>query len=348
MFGIRFIKSQPTTYLVQFKGGKAVREGAGLSFFYYAPTTSLVAVPLASKDQSFIFEQVTADFQSVTVQGQITFRVGEPRKLAAMLNFSLKADGGAYESDDPEKLAERVVSAVEVLSKHIVNELPLKAALRAADKIATQVAAGLKQQQDIASLGLEILGVAIRAIKPTPETARALEAEAREAILKAADDAVFLRRNAAVENERAIRENELDTEIAVEQKRRSIRETQMEAEASIQRKQSELRQAEMDASVVLEEKRKEFVARNAENTRTLAEVEAHRLIAVMKAMEHADPRIVQALAAAGMQPNQLIAQAFGGIAEKAERIGQLNMSPDLLHALLTHLPDSRAPKSTQR
>jgi hypothetical protein len=55
----------------------------------------------------------------------------------------------------------------------------------------------------------------------------------------------------------------------------------------------------------------------------------------MKAMEHADPRIVQALAAAGMQPNQLIAQAFGGIAEKAERIGQLNVSPDLLQALLT-------------
>ena len=44
---------------------------------------------------------------------------------------------------------------------------------------------------------------------------------------------------------------------------------------------------------------------------------------------------MQALAAAGMQPNQLIAQAFGGIAEKAERIGQLNVSPDLLQALLS-------------
>ncbi|HBY62113.1 MAG TPA: hypothetical protein DEH78_20015 [Solibacterales bacterium] len=44
-------------------------------------------------------------------------------------------------------------------------------------------------------------------------------------------------------------------------------------------------------------------------------------MAVMKAMQDADPRIVQALAAAGMKPDQLIAQAFGGIAEKAERIG---------------------------
>lgn len=335
MFGIRFVKTQPTTYLMQYRGGRIVREGAGLSVLYYAPTSSLVAVPVGSKDQGFIFEQVSADFQTVTVQGQVAYRVAEPRKLAAMLNYALKPDARGYASDDPEKLAQRVVRIVEVLSKQFVKGLPLKEALKAADSIAERVTQGLKRHPEIASLGLEILSVAILAIKPTLDTARALEAEAREAILKGADDAVYLRRNAAVENERAIRESELDTEVAVEQKKRSIRETQMEAEASVQRKKHELRHAEMDASVALEEKRKEFVARNASNTRTLAEAEAHRLVAVMKAMENADPRIVQALAAAGMQPNQLIAQAFGGIAEKAERIGQLNVSPDLLQALLT-------------
>jgi hypothetical protein len=55
----------------------------------------------------------------------------------------------------------------------------------------------------------------------------------------------------------------------------------------------------------------------------------------MAALEKADTRIVQALAAAGMAPGQLIAQAFGGIAERAEKIGQLNMSPDLLESLLS-------------
>ncbi|MDH5211388.1 MAG: SPFH domain-containing protein [Betaproteobacteria bacterium] len=316
MLGIRFVKTQPTTYLMQFRGGKVVREGPGLSFFYYAPTSSLVAVPVASKDQGFIFEQVTADFQAVTVQGQVAYRVAEPRKLAGMLNFALRPDARGYESDDPEKLPQRVINVVEVLSKQIVKDLPLKQALRAADSTAERVTAGLRVHPEIVSFGLEILGVAILAIKPTPETARALEAEAREALLKAADDAVYLRRSAAVENERAIREGELDTEIAVGQKK------------------NEFRHAEMAASVALEEKRKEFVARNAHNTRTLAEAEAHRLGAVMQALESADPRIVQALAAAGMQPNQLIAQAFGGIAEKAERIGQLNVSPELLQSLL--------------
>jgi hypothetical protein len=77
MFGIKFIKIQPTTYLLQYRGGKVVREGLGLSFFYYAPTTSLVAVPVGSTDVPFIFQETTADFQAVTIQGQVTYRVGE-------------------------------------------------------------------------------------------------------------------------------------------------------------------------------------------------------------------------------------------------------------------------------
>lgn len=315
MLGFRFIKAQPTTYVLQYRGGKVVREGAGLAFLYYAPTSSLAAVPVASRDQGFIFEQVTADFQTVTLQGQVAWRVAEPRRLAAMLNYALRPDG-KYESDDPEKLAQRIVHVVEVLSKQAVKDLPLREALRAADSTAARVTRELERHPEIASLGLEVLGVAILAIKPTPETARALEAEAREAILKAADDAVFLRRNAAVENERAIRESELKTDALVQEKKR------------------ELRDADMRAAVALEERRKEFVQRNAENTRTLAEAEAHRLRAAMSALQSADPRIVQALAAAGMQPQQLIAQAFGGIAEKAEKIGQLNVSPELLQSLL--------------
>ena len=317
MLGIRFVKTQPTTYVLQYRGGKVVREGAGLSFFYYAPTSSLVAVPVASKDQGFIFEQVTADFQSVTVQGQVAYRVADPGRLAALLNYALRPDARGYESDDPEKLPRRVLHVVEVLCKQVVKDLPLKAALKAADSTSQRVTGELRRHPEIVSLGLEILSLAILAIKPAPDTARALEAEAREAILKAADDAVYQRRNAAVANERSIRESELETESVV------------------QKRKHELRNADMHATVALEEKRKEFVARNADNTRTLAEAEAHRLRAVMDALESADPRVVQALAAAGMQPQQLIAQAFGGIAEKAEKIGQLNISPELLQSLLT-------------
>src|SRR5947207_7181725 len=106
MFGIKFIKVQPTTYLLQYRGGKIVREGSGLSFFYYAPTTSLVAVPVASVDVPFIFQETTGDFQAVTMQGQVTYRVHEPKRLAGLLNYTLKPNGQAYASEDPNKLSE--------------------------------------------------------------------------------------------------------------------------------------------------------------------------------------------------------------------------------------------------
>jgi SPFH domain/Band 7 family protein len=334
MFGIRFIKAQPTTYLMKYRGSTVTREGAGLSTLYYAPVTSLVAVPIGSRDASFIFQQIARDFQALTIQGHVTYRIGEPRKAASMLNFTLKADGKTYESDDPEKLAQRILGTVEVLAQQAVKVLTLKEALQASDRIADAIMTGLQSRPDIASLGLEILGASVRGVKPSPDTAKALEAEAREAILKNADEAIFARRNFAVEQERAIRESELDTEIAVEQKKRSIRETQMDAEASVAAKQSELREAGMVADITLEGKRRDFVALNAENTKALADAEAYRVGALMQIFEGVDTRVVQALASSGMQPGQLIAQAFTGIAERAERIGQLNVSPDLLQTLL--------------
>lgn len=108
----------------------------------------------------------------------------------------------------------------------------------------------------------------------------------------------------------------------------------MEARAAAMRRQNELRAEQMGADIELENQRKAFVASEAENTRQAAEAQAHKVRAVMDALEKADPRVVQALAAVGMQPGQLIAQAFGGIAERAERIGQLNLSPELLNSLL--------------
>ena len=93
MFGISFVKVRPTTHLIEYKNGKIAREGAGLSFFYCTPTTSLVAVPIGSRDGPFMFEAQTADFQAVTVQGQVTYRIADPRKAVQMLNFALRPDG---------------------------------------------------------------------------------------------------------------------------------------------------------------------------------------------------------------------------------------------------------------
>ena len=338
MIGIKFIKVQPTTYLLQYRGGKLVREGLGLSFFYYGPTTSLVAVPVASTDTPFIFQETTADFQAVTIQGQVTYRISEPKRLAALLNYTLEKDGDTYVSEDPEKLPERVIHVINVIARAELQKLPLREAIRASDTLVQAVKARLVAAEEITSLGLEVLGLSILAIKPTPETARALEAETREQLFREADEAVYARRNSAVEQERAIKENELNTEIAVENKKRQIRETQMEAERTVQEKKHLVQKEALEANIGMEDRRKSLVALAAENAKAEADARAYGVSSTMKALGSADAKILQALATTGMKPEQLIAFAFQELAGRADKIGQLNISPDLLRELLTPQP----------
>lgn len=338
MFGIRFIKIPPTTHVIQYSGGKVVRDGTGISFFYYSPTTSLVAVPVASTDVPFIFEEQTADYQSVSLQGQITYRIAEPKKLASLMDFTLAPNGRGYASDDPEKLEQRVINLVHVLARAEIEKLPLKQALRASEMLVSAIRGQLTGQPEMAALGLEVLGLSLLAIRPTPETARALEAETREQLLKGADEAIFMRRNAAVEQERAIKENELNTEIAVENKKRQIRETQMDAERAVQEKQAQLERAKLEANIGLEDERKKLVTLAAENEKAEADTRAYGIASTMKALASADASVLQALATTGMKPQQLIAFAFQELATRADKIGTLNISPDLLTELLEKVP----------
>jgi hypothetical protein len=335
MFGFKFIKVQPTEYVLLYRNGRLVKEGAGLAFFYFAPTSSLVSIPFASAEAPFIFKEVTADFQEVTVQGQVTYSVSNPKQLSQLMNFTLAANGREYASDDPQKLPQRLVNQAQVLTRASLQSMALRRALTSSGELEQALRQGMKQSEETASLGIQVLGLSILAIRPTPETARALEAEARERILREADEAIYARRNAAVEQERSIKENELNTEIAVENKKRQIRETQMEAEKSVQRKKRELGEAEMAAKIALEEQNRAWVALAAENAKQEADAKAYGMAAMMKSLNDADPAILRALASAGMSPGQLIAMAFKDLAENADKIGHLNVTPDLLSELMS-------------
>lgn len=55
------MKAPPTTYVLQYSNGRIRREGVGLSFFYWAPSSTIVAVPMGSADAPFAFQEATAD-----------------------------------------------------------------------------------------------------------------------------------------------------------------------------------------------------------------------------------------------------------------------------------------------
>ena len=315
MFGIRYLKAPPTMHVLQFKNGKPVRDGVGLSFFYYQPTSSIMQVPVGSNDAPFLFEEVTADFQDVTIQGEITYRISDPKLIVSMLDFSID-HRGRYASDDPAKLNERLVRACQMLSRSYTQRHKLSAVLGATDELAGLIREGLAGSEVVQMLGIEVLSVSLVSIKPSPEMSKALEAEAREQLLQDADRAVFERRNAAVESERQIKENELNTEIAVQEKKRQVRETQMRAD------------------ITVEQQRAELVDQRVENQRKESEARGEALKATLEPLKDVDWRTLVAASSGGMGSNELIAMAFRDLADNAEKIGTLNISPDLLQALM--------------
>src|SRR5580704_14207526 len=149
MLGIRYLKAAPTTYIRHFKGGAVKREGAGLSFFYYAPTSTLVAVPLASADLPFVFHESSADFQTLTVQGQITYRVADAERLSKLLDYTVDAEQKPL-SKDSEVLSLRLTQEAQVLTRAATGRLVLRDALVASDAIASEVAAGLRRSEAVA------------------------------------------------------------------------------------------------------------------------------------------------------------------------------------------------------
>ena len=332
MFGLRYAKASPSTYVIQYRNGQPVREGTGLAFFYFAPNASLVSVPLESVDVPFMFNEVSSDFQEVTVQGQVTYRVADPKILANLMNFTLKPNG-EYVSEDPTRLPQRVVNAAQVQLRSVLSGQTLHELLRGSEQMVQSVRDGLRRPDGLPSLGLELVNLAVLAVRPNPETARALESTVREQILKQADDAMYLRRNSAIEQERAVKENELNTEIAIETKKRQIRETQLEAERAALERRQQIQDQEMAGRIALEDKNKALTDLRVENARKEAEAKAYAVGSVMKAVQGVDPKVLQALTVGNADPSALIAMAFQGLAENAERIGELNISPDLLQQL---------------
>ncbi|MBS1833684.1 MAG: SPFH domain-containing protein [Acidobacteria bacterium] len=315
MFGIRYAKFSPSHYVLHFSKGAIRREGQGLAFFYYSPSSSIVLIPMASVGVPFAFLETTSDFQTVTIQGQLTYRVVDHKKLARMLDFTVLPNG-KYVTDDFQKLPERLVNEIQPLVRAEMQRLPLKQALVSAEPISIAVLANLKSVPAVVELGLDPMGLNIQSVRANPEIASALEAEARESLQKQADEAIYARRKAAVEQERTIKESELQTELAIEARKREIRERQMQTE------------------IAIEQQRAALTEERLANERKEADGRAYAIEALLKPLQNADPKTLMMLAAQGGDPRQMIALAFQEMAANAGKIGELNISPELLNGLL--------------
>jgi regulator of protease activity HflC (stomatin/prohibitin superfamily) len=340
MFGIKFIKFDSMTYVIQYKHGKVKQEGKGLSFYYYAPTSSITAIPLGSRDIQFIFSESTKDFQTITIQGQITYKIENPKQLAESLDFTLN-NNQKYKDDNFEKLNQRLNNEAQTSTSSFIQGLTLKEALRSAKMISEKINDGLKTSNSAKILGVEVLSVDVLAVKATPEMSKALETETRESLQKEADLAIYERRNFAVEQERKIKESELSTEIAVQEKKKQINEKQAEIKIKEAESERKLREMKIAADVSIEEQKTKLIEMQVENEKKMADSKGYTLEKTLKPYKDMDWKTLMALNSNGISALDNIGFAFRELAENSEKIGTLNITPDFLETVIENQKDNK-------
>ena len=388
---MRFKKFNPNEYVMVVKKGQVVKEGLGLSVLFNELSTSIMVVPSTAFDGEFAFDDlVTSDYQSVCVQGVTTFMITDYEKAAKMLDFAYNPQikMGDKISDAVESLESRINNIIKAIVIREVSRKDVRAVLRISDEMSKAILESLAGDDSIGKLGVSVVSVNILGITPRPETRKALEAAAREQILKEQDDAIYKRRNAAIEQERIIKENEINTEIAVAEKEKEKEEKEQEMKQYVQKCELDMRmeaeereqqmklramQAElsmeserqekeyalremavqkkiqidnqdMAGKIELEKMNKEFTELSAANEKTKADIKAYAAEALVKAYNNINPAILESCAMAQMEPGALMAKAFMNIGENAEKIGSLNMTPDLLQSIVCAMNPSRCGK----
>lgn len=240
---INYFKGEPNRYVIRYKNGQIDKHGKGLDFWYLPFNTSIAVINTVSQDAPFIFNESTANFQEVAIQGQITYRLEAPLEAAQYLDFSIEPKNGQYKSNDPDKLSQRVINAVQAHTRKGINDLSLEKALTNVKEIASQVLTDVLNESSLKKLGVVVESLYFTTITPTPEMQKALEAEYRESLQQNADHAIYERRAASVEEERKIRQRELETDIELENRRKDL--VEMQAQNSLKLAEAEAKADEM-------------------------------------------------------------------------------------------------------
>lgn len=333
---ITYKKFEPTEYVMKVKRGKIVQKGLGLSFFYNTMTTSMMVIPATAFDASFAFNEImTADFQGVNVQGDISYVITDYERASKMVDFSYKGkkEYAVVLTEARQKMAKRIMNLAKVYVTKFISGKNVREAIISADELAGTLRENMKEDETIQEFGLELISISILGISAQSDTRKALEAATREEILKQQDDAIYKRRNAAIEQERIVKENELNTEIKVAEKQKEKREKEMEMKRLVQEKQAELDAKKLANDIRLEEENCRLVDLQTENEKKKSDAKAYDSEVLLKTFSGVDKEVIKALVTSGMDSRALIAKAFVEIGDKADKIGVLNVSPDLLETL---------------
>jgi regulator of protease activity HflC (stomatin/prohibitin superfamily) len=344
---ISHFRGGPTDHVVHYRNSEVTHEGVGQAFWFRPLTAAFSEVPTDDRELPLLFHGRTVEFQDLAVQASVTYRFSDPGKAARRLDFALDPRTGTWRATPLDQVATLLGELAQQHALALLGTMTLAAALSDGPvAVRARVSEGLSGDGRLIDTGISIVDVRILGVKPEAEVERALRTPARELIQQEADRAGFERRAQAVNQERAIAENELQNRIQLavreeelltqegtNERRRATEAAaaaEIVAEAEAQRRERRAASASRESQVATEAEAariRQLGQAEAERARQLGAAEAEIEAAKINVYENVDPRILLALAARTL-------------ASQLPRIGTVNLSPDLLSTVLAQLTTS--------
>lgn len=360
-FFLRHLRGRPTTWVRHQSRGRVRREGTAQSFWYRPLTAVLSEVPVDDRELPLLFHARTSDFADVTVQATVTYRIADPALAAARLDFSIDASKGVARSRPLDQVATLLGELAQQPALDLLAGQTLADALTAGiAQVRAAVSAALADEPRLADIGVRVVSARVVAIRPEPELERALQTPTREAVQVEADRATYARRAGAVEQERAIAENELQNKIELARREQQLveqqganlrREVELEAERELVTARGAAERevvaargaAERDAVVdqAAADRVRMRAAADADRERLRAQAQAEAVRAVGLATGEAEAAKLAAYR--DLPPEILQALALRELAGQLPEIGQLTVTPDVITGLLARLGSGNQP-----
>jgi regulator of protease activity HflC (stomatin/prohibitin superfamily) len=325
----RHLRAEPNQYILHYRNGRLVRKGAGQAYWFVPLSASVAQVPVEDCETTFVLNERSSDFQDLMAQCTVRYRFTSPEQAASRINFTIELRTGRWVEEPLERLAQFWSQRAQQPARAYLTSVPVVDAIRSgAARIQHAIEEALRADAEVAAMGLSLVSVQVVRIAPTPEVEKAMQTPTREGIQQKADEAVFARRAQAVEKERAIKENELATQVELSRR---------EEELIKQQGANELRKVQQASQA--DSAKAEAHARDV-RTRAQGEAEARRLLAEAEAAaERARMEIVK-----GVPSEVLVALALREAGQKIQSINHLNVTPDLIGQGLSQLLKKQAEK----
>jgi regulator of protease activity HflC (stomatin/prohibitin superfamily) len=322
------VRATANDHLVLVQRGKTRRSGTGLSFWFRPLRSALSEVPVDDRELPMVFHARTADYQDISVQATIAYRIEDPDVAVRRLDAALDLRTGRWRGRPLDQIAQLLTESAQQHAMRVLIGMPLRGAVETGTvAVRDAIRGGLAAEERLAGTGLRVVDVRVLALRPEPDLERALQTPARELVQQESDRATYERRALAVERERAISENELQSQIEL-----ATREEQLVA----QRGANERRRA----TEAVAAKRIEIQAQG-ERSRLLAGVRAEttRLVGAAEA----DAEAARMAVYAGLEPHVLLGLALREAASNLPEIGSVTLSPDVVSAALARLAGATGP-----